>query len=228
MNLIIQFLVFIQPYTQQLLVVYQIETVPVPIIDKNTKADSYTHLQVSKPYIVISTETYITIRQQELRTCKRIGYEFYCEELFMVKNKSNYSCESAIYFDLDSENIKENCKFNFYYNKTDTTPTVLDGGSKIILAHWPNDQHMICSINNDIPVRIPSHPYVLVNRGVLCNCGIEVENNFLLESLAACYDANSKIVMYFMMNTAFVSYLDQIDNLTEMHDFPILKKYDYF
>ena len=40
-NLIIQFPVFIQPYTQQPLVLYQIETVPVPIIDLNTQADSY-------------------------------------------------------------------------------------------------------------------------------------------------------------------------------------------
>ena len=32
-NLIIQFPVFIQPYTQQLFILYQIETVPVPIID---------------------------------------------------------------------------------------------------------------------------------------------------------------------------------------------------
>ena len=32
-NLIIQFPVFIQPYTQQLLIIYQIETVPVPFID---------------------------------------------------------------------------------------------------------------------------------------------------------------------------------------------------
>ena len=31
-NLKIQFPVFIQPYTQQLLILYQIETVPVPII----------------------------------------------------------------------------------------------------------------------------------------------------------------------------------------------------
>ena len=33
----------------------------------------------------------------------------------------------------------------------------------------------------------------------MCNCGIEVENNFLLESLAACHDSNSKLVMYFMV-----------------------------
>ena len=29
--------------------------------------------------------------------------------------------------------------------------------------------------------------------------------------------------MYFMVNTAFVKYLDQIDNLTETLEFPILK-----
>ena len=34
-NLIIQFPVFIQLYTQQPLILYQIETVPVPVIDPN-------------------------------------------------------------------------------------------------------------------------------------------------------------------------------------------------
>ena len=64
-------------------------------------------------YIVLNSEAYISIRQQELRTCKRIGYEFYCEELFVVKQKSKYSCESMIYFNPNSETIKENCKFKF-------------------------------------------------------------------------------------------------------------------
>ena len=40
MNLIIQFPVFIQPYTQKLLILYQVEMVPVQILDKNTKAQS--------------------------------------------------------------------------------------------------------------------------------------------------------------------------------------------
>ena len=154
---------------------------------------------------------------------QRIGYEFYCEELFIVKHKSKYSCKSAIYFDLDSEIIKENCKFNFYYNKTDITPTVLNDGNEIILANWPNNKLIICSINNDIPIRIPSHPYVFVNRSVLCNCGIEAENLFLLESLAACHDSNSELVMYFRVNTAFVNYLDQFDNLTEILEILIIK-----
>ena len=136
------------------------------------------HLQVRKPYITLNSETYISLRQQDLRSCKRISYEFYCEELFIVKHKSSYSCESAIYFNLTTDIIKCNCNFDFYFNKTDITPTVLDGGDEIVLANWPNDKHIICNVNNDIPVKIPSHPYVLVNRSILCNCGIEADQSF--------------------------------------------------
>ena len=181
-NLIIQFPIFVQPYTQQPLILYQLETVPVPIVDKNTKANSYTELRIKKPYIALNTEIYINIRHQELATYKRIGYKFYCEELFVVRHKSIHSCKSTIYFDLDMDIIKQNCDFIFYYNKSDITPTVLDRGNEIILANWPNDRHIICTINNDIPFKIPSHPYVLVNSSILCNCGIEAENNFLLVS----------------------------------------------
>ena len=53
----------------------------------------------------------------------------------MVKYKSKYSCESTIYFDLDPGIIKDNSEFTFYYNKTDVTLTVLDGGNEIILAN---------------------------------------------------------------------------------------------
>ena len=109
----------------------------------------------------------------------------------------------------------------FYYNKTDITPPVLDRGNEIILANWPNDKHIICRINNDIPIEIPSYPYILVNRSVLCNCGIKAENNFLVQSLAACHDANTNLVMYFMVNTAFTNYINQF-NLTEDLKFPIL------
>ena len=76
-NLTIQFPVFVQPYSQQPLTLYQLETVPVPIVDKNTKADSYTQLQIKKPYLALNTEMYINVRQQELATCKRIGYKFF-------------------------------------------------------------------------------------------------------------------------------------------------------
>ena len=97
----------------------------------------------------------------------------------------------------------------------------MDGGNEIILTNWPADKHIICSINTYIPIEIPSHPYVLVNRSVLCNCRIEAENNYLLESLAACHDSSTKLVMYFMVNLAFTNYLGDF-NLTEEINIPII------
>ena len=91
-----------------------------------------------------------------------------------------------------------------------------DGGNEIILANWLNDKHIICTINNDIPIQIPSHPYILVNRSILCNCDIEAENNFLLGSLAMCHDANTNLIMYFMVNTAFTNYIDHFNLMEEL------------
>ena len=215
MNLVIQFRCFIQLYTQKPLILYQLEMVPVPILDTNTDAQSYTHLKVKKSYLALNSETYISLTHQELQSCKKIGNEFYCKELFVVKHKSSHSCESTIYFNLTMDIIKNNCNLDFYYNKSDVTPTVLDGGDKIILANWPNDKHIICNINNDIPVKIPSHPYVLVNRSILCNCGIEADNHHLLESIAACDKKVTKLIMYFTINLAFTNYLDMFPNLIE-------------
>ena len=50
--------------------------------------------------------------------------------------------------------MKQNGEFKFYYNKRDITPTVLDGGNEVILTNLPDDKHIICTINNDIPIKI--------------------------------------------------------------------------
>ena len=155
---------------------------------------------------------YITLCSQELKMCKRIGYEYYCKELFVIKSKMRYSCTSAIYFNLELDVIRVNCEFQYYYSKTDIKPTILGGGFQIILANWPNYRKIMCSHNNNIPVNIPGHPYVLMNQSILCNCDIEAESNFLLESLAACKgpDAKTDLEMHFTVNLAFMNYFDDI------------------
>ena len=109
------------------------------------------------------------------------------------------------------EIIKENYEFDFHFNKTDFKPTVLNGGHQIILANWPSYKKIMCSYNNNILVSIPCYPYVLMNRSILCNCNIEAESNFLLESLAACDNSKTKtdLVIYFTVNLAFVNYFDK-------------------
>ena len=82
---------------------------------------------------------------------------------------------------------------------------------------------MICSHNNNIPINIPSHPYVPLNRSILCNCDIEAERNFLLELLAACEEKpglKPDLEMYFTVNLTFVDYFGKtLENL----EVPVLR-----
>ena len=79
---------------------------------------------------------------------------------------------------------------------------------------------MICNDNHKFPIKIPSHPYVLLKRTVLCNCGIEAENNFLLESIAACPGKKTAQTMYYTVNTAFMHYFDSLTENLETHISP--------
>ena len=210
--MIVQFPVFVQPYTQKRLIMYQIETVPVLILDENEQAYSYTELKIEKPYIALNEETYITLHTQELKMCKKIGYEYYCKELFVIKSKTRYSCTSSIYFNLESDVIKANCEFWYYYNKTDIKPTVLNGGFEIILANRPNYRKIMCAHNNNISINIPGHRYVLMNRSILHNCNIKAESNFLLESLAACEGSVKVQDMMYGWYMILCQFLDNSDS----------------
>ena len=96
----------------------------------------------------------------------------------------------------------------------------MDGGHEIVLVNLPNFKRIICSTHNNIPLEIPSHLYVLLNRTVLCNCIIEAESNFLLESIAACNPekTDADLEMYFMVNKEFLNYFEE---LIETLDIPV-------
>ena len=141
----------------------------------------------------------------------------FCEELFVVKSKHKYSCAGTVYFN-SNHDIKENFDFYYYHNKSNVTPSMLDGGRQIILANWPDYKRIMCTYNNNILVNIPSHPYVLLDRNILCNCDIETESNFLLELLAACREhERPDLEMYFTVNLAFVDYLEELTITTPIN-----------
>ena len=119
-------------------------------------------------------------------------------------------------------------------------PSILDRGHELVLANWPSFKRIVCSTHNNILIETSSHPYVLLNRTILCNCIIEAENNFLLESIAACDPGSDGVDldMYFMANTAFLNYFEGlIDTLevpflhniiTQEHILPISLESDDF
>ena len=126
--LIVVFPAFIKDCKQPPLALFEIESVPVPIKDKNKLADSYSQVAIEKPYIAVGKDYYIQLHMTELAMCKNIRYIYYCEQLFVVKHRSKHSCMSAIFYNLGPSVVRENCKFHYMYNAT-VPPVILDGGT---------------------------------------------------------------------------------------------------
>ena len=57
----------------------------------------------------------------------------------------------------------------------------------------------------------------------MCNCGIEADNHYLLNSLAACNNRDSKLTMYFTINMTFANYLEMSSNPTDSLPLPLIK-----
>ena len=209
-SLVVTFPVFIKDFKQPPLSLFEIETVPVPIPDRNRQADSYTQVRIQKDYIAAGMDYYIQIRMTEMLMCKSIGYIYYCEELFVVKHKSKHSCASAIFYELGSSQVIKNCKFDYMYNET-VPPVILDGGKDILLANFQGPRSLKCtSINGGLAKPAPEHTYAVVDREFLCDCQLDLEHASVLRQLCSCNrERSSKLVMQFHVNIAFWELLRQ-------------------
>ena len=85
-RLVVCFPIFVKDFNREAFTLYQIETVPVPIVDTNLEADSYSEALVNKPYIATNADYYIQLEMEELFMCKQIKQIYFCEEIFLVKH----------------------------------------------------------------------------------------------------------------------------------------------
>ena len=195
---------FRKDFKQPPLSLFEIETVPVPIPDKNRQADSYSQVRIHKSYIAAGMDYYIQIRMTEIFMCKSIGYIYYCEELFVVKHKSKHICACAIFYELGPQQVIKNCRFDYMYNAT-VLPVILDGGRDVLLANFHGPRSLKCtSINGGLAKPAPEHTYAVVNREFLCDCQLDLEHASVLRQLSSCNkDRSSKLIMQFHINIAF-------------------------
>ena len=203
-SLVVTFPVFIKDFKQPPSSLFKIETVPVPIPDRNRQADSYSQVRIQEDYIAAGMDYYIQIRMTEMLMCKSIGYIYYCEELFVVKHKSKHSCASAIFYELGPSQVIRNCKFDYMYNKT-VPLVILDGGKDILLANFQGPRSLKCtSVNGGLAKPAPEHTYAVVDREFLCDCQLDIEHASILRQLSSCHrERSSKLVMQFHVNIAF-------------------------
>ena len=209
-SLIVTFPVFIQDYQRPPLSLFEIETVPVPIPDENEKADSYSQVQIEKPYIAVGTEYYIQLRMTEMIMCRSIRFTYYCEELFVVKHKSAHGCVSTIFYDMGPKRVTESCEFKYMYDAK-VAPTILDGGSQLLLANFHGPRSLQCDTKDGgLAKPAPEHTYAVVNREFLCDCQLDLEYASILKQISACGEKKQyDMTLQFTVNLAFWQLLKQ-------------------
>ena len=77
-------------------------------------------------------------------------------------------------------------------------------------------RRLICSKDFHMAHPMPSYPYVLVNRSILCNFHLQSDLNYLLKSLGSC-EPGATPTMYFTINSAFQHFMS-VFGLFHAHD----------
>ena len=223
-RLVVCFPIFVKEHKKEPMTLYQIETVKVPINDENKEADSYTEVAISKPYLASNKDYYIQLVIEELVMCKKIRSTYYCEELFLVKHKTKHSCESTIFYNLSRETIIQNCQFRYFYNTT-VIPSILDGGSNIVLANMLSSKRLICAYEQGLAKPLPTSSYALVNRDILCHCHLQAGLTYVLKSITTCNMSNTP-VFYYTVNLAFMDYFYSFWKNGTLSDIPRKPTFD--
>jgi len=128
-----------------------------------------------------------------------------------MKHKTTHTCESALFYNLEIDIIKRNCQFDYFYD-TKVIPSVLDGGDQIILANMLSEKKLNCKAQHhlDVPLDVPQHSYVMVNRSILCGCNIDADYISVLSSISACEPGAPRPPLKFTVNMAYQLYIDEI------------------
>ena len=151
----------------------------------------------------------ITTFNSEFRSecANRLGTHIIARNCSSSSTRQKHSCEFAIFYNLTADVVHSVCQFD-YFNNTTVTPSILDGGSSILLPNMLSPKRLISMEDSLMAWPLPSHPYVLVNRSILCSCHLQTGLNYLLKSLSSC-DSGGPFTMYFTVNSAFHHFMSE-------------------
>ena len=108
-------------YQQQTLELFSLQTVPVPYHPNRKSSDdnhAYTWLIPDHDMLAMSSSTYLALDAKQLPNCRKFSTTYYCKNLFLVTDRSEHICESAIYWNKSASLSNEKCNFEYYHELT--------------------------------------------------------------------------------------------------------------
>ena len=198
--------------TQNPLNLNSIDTVPMPfdtemLEDKNNE---YTFINNSYPYMSLNEHNYTPLTKTQLRMCDKMGSTYYCQNSYVLRERMQHTCESAIYYKMDAKTITKHCQAKFAAN-VEFTPKVLDTGETMVLFNLPRPWILLCG-QEKWPTEIEITTYKVVDRKEFCECSLTAGSFQLDETLVKCTpeinsEADGHFKSYFTINKIIFDYL---------------------
>ena len=201
---------------QKDLTLYLKDTVPMPF-DTETldgKNDEYTFINNSYPYMAINQENYIPLDERQLKLRNKMGAAYYCKNSYVLRHRSEHTCESAIYYRTDPKMIMKHCRAMFA-SRQNFPPKVLNAGQTMILFNLPTPGILVCG-KHKRPHEIQIAAYKILNRTELCECSLTAGTFSLDKTLVQCMleirrQADGVFKMLYAINKIIFDYL-QVNN----------------
>ena len=198
--------------TQKPLNLYSIDTVPMPFDTETLEGtnNEYTFINNSYPYMALNQHNYIPLTETQLRMCDKMGPTYYCQDSYVLRQRTQHTCESAIYYKMDARTITKHCQAKFAAN-VDFTPKVLDAGETMVLFNLPQPWILLCG-HDKRPTEIEMATYKVVDHTEFCECSLTAGSFQLDETLVKCSpemidEADGKFNSYFAINKIIFDYL---------------------
>ena len=198
--------------TQKPLNLYSIDTVPMPFDTETLDGmnNEYTFINNSYPYMALNEHNYIPLTETQLRMCDKMGSIYYCQNSYVLRQRTQHTCESAIYYKMDAKTITNHCQAKFAAN-VEFTPKVLDAGETMVLFNLPRPWILLCGQEKQ-PTEIEFATYKVVDRKEFCECSLTAGSFQLDETLVKCTpeinsEADGRFKSYFAINKIIFDYL---------------------
>ena len=218
-DLLLQLPMLIKLKVQVPMLLFSIETAPVPL-DAETyigEKREYTQIIPETELIALTENNYIPLTQAQILLCAKIGYIYYCEYAHLLKKHTEHTCMSATYYDQGSDVKAKQCKTIITF---DTIPEskILDTGDLLILSNLQKPWTIACKDVSRV-FEIEYSTYLILNRLELCECSLTAGNYLLSYTNINCGNVPEVRDGYFTTYYSFNKIV--LDVITEKFDIQV-------
>ncbi len=134
-DVILQISLFTHSYLEEPWQLFELKSVYIPYsLNPGTDSETYTKLKLTKNYIALGSATYTPLDRSDLDKCFVLEVKYLCANSFLVQQSADHTCESAIYFNMSPEIVKNSCTFETFTD-FQPPPETLETETEVLLAN---------------------------------------------------------------------------------------------